>query len=88
MGIQLFFLASYIFLTDAVGKGSGTSTVANVVKEINPIYHAETILLKFFSQTGLGWRDLSMVWFISALLIILNLVVWFPTLRKGENKDD
>lgn len=82
VGITLYFLISYIFLTNAVGSSAVLSDFAKNVKNINPLTKGENMMIGFFSQTSLSTYTYVFIVLLVVALIILNLLIWHQSKKE------
>ncbi|MGX7418851.1 type VII secretion protein EsaA [Carnobacterium gallinarum] len=78
MFINLFLFASYLLLTEAVGKALDSETIFYRIRDFSPLNTAETILSNSANQIPNPTSVLVNFLILIPIVIVLNLVVWFP----------
>lgn len=84
LGVGIFLLISYVFLTNAVGTTTVLNSFSQNMKDINPLAGGETLLMTFFSTSSIGFGKIFMIVMIIFVLILLNLLIWRPGTKARE----
>lgn len=79
MGIILFMLISYVYLTNAIGTATKATGVTSLLKRVNPLMILEDDLTGYLAQQGAGAG-------IFALVILLTLAVMGINMILGQQK--
>ncbi|CAD5900936.1 conserved membrane hypothetical protein [Carnobacterium maltaromaticum] len=82
MFANLFLFAAYLLLTEAVGKALDTEAALYQIRNYSPLNSAESLLGNIANQVPNTFSNLFGFIILIPIVLILNLVVWFP--KKAE----